>query len=372
MPVRLFERRRPRDTVCAAIGSDRRPRRGRAVASRELVLGRDHLPIPAGAGELRVPLTWTDGHGLSVTKTFVLHPRLVFHRPRRTTCATTRRAAQAGLLFAVPAALGTRVALLFRRRDLLPSRGRPIYDGTKYRKLNVENDDGREVLGDHHQRLAGLAAASFRRRHRAAGRPGPTNTSCRCAATSTCCAPPVRSPRFPPGGTGTVPREAVRRPEAAGAARGHRPEPRAHRRLRQAHRAGQAAVRRCSNWVHGLIGNWGWSIIIVTALIKLLFYPLEPGERPLDGQDARRRAAHEADPGHLQGRSRETRPRDDGAVQEGEDQSPGRLPADGGADPVLHLLLLGAARERGDAPGAVHALDQRPVVARSRSSCCRC
>jgi YidC/Oxa1 family membrane protein insertase len=28
------------------------------------------------------------------------------------------------------------------------------------------------------------------------------------------------------------------------------------------------------NWVHGLIGNWGWSIIIVTALIKLIFFPL--------------------------------------------------------------------------------------------------
>jgi YidC/Oxa1 family membrane protein insertase len=28
------------------------------------------------------------------------------------------------------------------------------------------------------------------------------------------------------------------------------------------------------NYVHKLIGNWGWSIIIVTALIKLLFYPL--------------------------------------------------------------------------------------------------
>ena len=26
------------------------------------------------------------------------------------------------------------------------------------------------------------------------------------------------------------------------------------------------------SWVHGLVGNWGWSIIIVTALIKLLFY----------------------------------------------------------------------------------------------------
>jgi len=27
-------------------------------------------------------------------------------------------------------------------------------------------------------------------------------------------------------------------------------------------------------WVHSVIGNWGWAIIIVTALIKLLFYPL--------------------------------------------------------------------------------------------------
>jgi YidC/Oxa1 family membrane protein insertase len=28
------------------------------------------------------------------------------------------------------------------------------------------------------------------------------------------------------------------------------------------------------NFVHKLVGNWGWAIIIVTALIKLLFYPL--------------------------------------------------------------------------------------------------
>ena len=27
-------------------------------------------------------------------------------------------------------------------------------------------------------------------------------------------------------------------------------------------------------WVDGKIGNWGWSIIVVTALIKLIFYPL--------------------------------------------------------------------------------------------------
>ena len=28
------------------------------------------------------------------------------------------------------------------------------------------------------------------------------------------------------------------------------------------------------NWIHGLVGNWGWSIILLTVLIKLVFYPL--------------------------------------------------------------------------------------------------
>ena len=28
------------------------------------------------------------------------------------------------------------------------------------------------------------------------------------------------------------------------------------------------------NWVHGVTGNWGWAIILVTVLIKLIFYPL--------------------------------------------------------------------------------------------------
>jgi len=27
-------------------------------------------------------------------------------------------------------------------------------------------------------------------------------------------------------------------------------------------------------WIHGLVGNWGWSIILLTVLIKLVFYPL--------------------------------------------------------------------------------------------------
>ena len=78
-------------------------------------------------------------------------------------------------------------------------------------------------------------------------------------------------------------------------------------------------------------------------------------ERPLDGEDAQRRAAHQGDPGALQGRPRAARPADDGAVQAREDQSARRMSAHPDPDPVLPGVLLGAARERRDAPGAVFA-----------------
>ncbi|WP_330925090.1 membrane protein insertase YidC [Candidatus Sororendozoicomonas aggregata] len=28
------------------------------------------------------------------------------------------------------------------------------------------------------------------------------------------------------------------------------------------------------NWIHGIVGNWGWSIILLTVLVKAVFYPL--------------------------------------------------------------------------------------------------
>jgi len=27
-------------------------------------------------------------------------------------------------------------------------------------------------------------------------------------------------------------------------------------------------------WLHNLVGNWGWAIVLVTLLIKLLLFPL--------------------------------------------------------------------------------------------------
>ena len=44
--------------------------------------------------------------------------------------------------------------------------------------------------------------------------------------------------------------------------------------------------RRCSGcckWLHGLIGNWGWAIVVMTIIIKRAFYPLNARGRALDG-----------------------------------------------------------------------------------------
>ena len=69
------------------------------------------------------------------------------------------------------------------------------------------------------------------------------------------------------------------------------------------------------NRVHSLVGNWGFAIIIVTMLLKLLFYPLVGSQRAFDGEDEGARAAAEQPARDLQGRSREAQSRHDGAVQ---------------------------------------------------------
>ncbi len=35
-----------------------------------------------------------------------------------------------------------------------------------------------------------------------------------------------------------------------------------------------APIFQVLKWIHTVVGNWGWSIIMLTILIKLLFYPL--------------------------------------------------------------------------------------------------
>ena len=39
-------------------------------------------------------------------------------------------------------------------------------------------------------------------------------------------------------------------------------------------------------WIHGFVGNCGWSIIILTILINMVLFPLESEAAALDAEDA--------------------------------------------------------------------------------------
>ena len=56
---------------------------------------------------------------------------------------------------------------------------------------------------------------------------------------------------------------------------------------------------RSLKWINGYVGNYGWSIIVLTVLINVVIFPLQPQERRLDAEDAGDPAGGEGDPGSL-------------------------------------------------------------------------
>jgi YidC/Oxa1 family membrane protein insertase len=227
--------------------------------------------LPAGAKELRVPLTWTDGQGLTVTKTFVF----------------TRGGYSIDLIYDVQNA-GTTPRKLASYSQFLRHwehasrsyfdvetysfKGPAVYDGTKSHDLNVENEtDSKFSQTISNGWLASLQHQFVSAIVPPAGQPYLYRLQ-------------VRDQQYLLSATG--PETLV----AAGA------KAQFHEKLfvgpklqSQLAAAGPHLERTVDfgiltvlaqplfatlNWVHGAVGNWGWSIIIVTALIKLLFYPL--------------------------------------------------------------------------------------------------
>ena len=109
----------------------------------------------------------------------------------------------------------------------------------------------------------------------------------------------------------------------------------------------------------------GLAIILLTVLIKLVFFPLSAASyksmakmKLITPRLTKLREMYGDD-------RAEDEPGDDGAVQDREDQPARRLLADPGADPGVHRAVLGAAGGGRAAPRAVDAVDQGPVGARS-------
>src|SRR5271155_2245707 len=224
-----------------------------------------------GARELRVPLTWTDGNGLTVTKTFVF----------------TRGMYSIDLIYdvqnsgATPRKLAPYSQIL--RHWEHPSRsyfdvetysfkGPAVYDGSKSRDLNVESDTDSKFS----ETITNGWLASLPHQFVSAIVPSPDQPY-RYQLQ-------VRDKQYLLIATGPA------TPVAAGATAQFREKLFVGPKLQSQLAATGPRLERtvdfgiltvlaqplfvALNWVHGLVGNWGWAIIIVTALIKLIFYPL--------------------------------------------------------------------------------------------------
>lgn len=227
--------------------------------------------LAEGADELRVPLSWSDGAGLTVTKTFVFH----------------RGNYAVDIQYHVSNAGGELVKLAsyaqFLRHwqgnersmwnvETYAFRGPAIYDGAKYKKLNIEDEDDQAlsrsitngwVAAMQHHFVAAIVPAAgqpYQYELRVKDRDfllrvvGPTQT-------------------VAPGGSLDLAEKLFVGPKLQKQLAAAGPELQLTADYGKLTILAQPLFWLLSK-VFALTGNWGWSIILVTILIKLVFYKL--------------------------------------------------------------------------------------------------
>src|SRR5882724_2900170 len=227
--------------------------------------------LPAGAAEIRVPLSWTDGFGLTVVKTFTFKRGsyavdLTYDLQNDGSAARSVAAYSQFLRHWVHASRS------YFDVETYSFKGPAVYDGTKARDLKVEN----EADGKFSETVTNGWIASLQHHFVSAIVPQ--------AGQATTLKLQVQGQEYllsatgpmiaiPAGGRTRIEEKLFIGPKLQEqlAAAGPRLDLTADYGLLTvlAH-----PLFVTLKWIHGLVGNWGWAIIIVTALIKLLFYPL--------------------------------------------------------------------------------------------------
>ena len=228
--------------------------------------------LAPGANELRVPLTWTDGAGLTVTKTFVFkrgqYAIGLDYDVKNAGTAPRKLASYAQIL-----RHWEHASRSYFDVETYSFKGPAVYDGTKSKDLNVESEGDAKYAAT----ITNGWMASLQHQFVAAVVPPATqpyqyqlqvrNNEYLIQATGP-------SVEVAAGATAQFHEELFVGPKLQSqlAAMG--------RNLERTVDFGILTVLAQPlfaglNWVHKLTGNWGWSIILVTLLIKLLFYPLQ-------------------------------------------------------------------------------------------------
>jgi YidC/Oxa1 family membrane protein insertase len=227
------------------------------------------LRLAPGQDEIKLPLSWNDGHGVNVTKTLTFHRGQyqigLDYQIQNGTSAPWSFASYAQILrYNAP------VERSYFRPDSYSFKGPAIYDGLKYQKLDIQKNavldqsisNGWLAALQHHFVVAVVppADAAYRYRLQVQGNEfllkaqGPTELVAPGASASThetlFVGPKIQS--------------------QLDAAQSHLDLVADYGTLRII----ATPLFWLLNRVHSLVGNWGFAIIIVTMLLKLLFYPL--------------------------------------------------------------------------------------------------
>jgi YidC/Oxa1 family membrane protein insertase len=217
--------------------------------------------LAPGAQELRVPLTWTDDAGVTVTKTFVFRPgsyaiELVYDGASYVQDAR-RIYSQKRSMFDV---------------ESYAYRGPAVYDGKSYRKLDVTDEDDSHYA----QNVTnGWIAAMQHHFVTAAVPPAGEDYQFTLAKEDDHALLTYRGPlkTIPAGTTGRFEETLFVGPKLQEQLKVTGPK------LELTADYGKLTIlAQPLFWllqkVHSFVGNWGWAIIIVTILLKLAFYKL--------------------------------------------------------------------------------------------------
>ncbi len=227
--------------------------------------------LPAGAAEIRVPLSWTDGHGLTVVKTFTFK-RGSYAVDLAYDVRNDGGAARSVAAYSQFLRHWVHASRSYFDVETYSFKGPAIYDGTKARDLKVENEAEGKFSGTvSNGWIASLQHHFVSAIVPEAGQPNIFKLQVQGQEYLLSATGPMHA--MPAGGSARIEEKLFIGPKLQEqlAAAGPRLDLTADYGLLTvlAH-----PLFVTLKWVHGLVGNWGWAIIIVTALIKLLFYPL--------------------------------------------------------------------------------------------------
>ena len=271
VPVRLLNRDNLNSTYVLQTGLSGDGAQATPTHKVSWSASQQDFKLAEGADEVRVPLSWTDGAGLAVTKTFIFRRGsyaidLVYDV--KNSGATPRNLAAYSQILRH----WEHASRSYFDVETYSFKGPALYDGAKSRDLKVEDGEDSHYLAT----ATNGWIAALQHHFVAAVVPTP-NQAWRYQLT-------VQDSQFLLSATG--PMQSI----APGATSEWGEKLFVGPKLQSQLAATGPSLERTAdygrltviaqplfatlNWVHGKIGNWGWSIILVTALIKLIFYPL--------------------------------------------------------------------------------------------------